>query len=279
MPISALELTAFDAHQHVDFSSYSAGRDDAEAELKTDFDARVTMMNEANIACSVLMPSYDYDKRLGLESTARVAAGIMQYQSWAPDLFPWIGCTVEPQHYDAAVDQLSSFLTQGKFRIASWHNRYQGLSVDAPIMYKLIEVAAQNQCVVVLHGTGNLDHEEAWRIVRVVKAFPATSFVVLDTLMTNASIQVMIDLMNEADNVWIDTAGATSFVHLVRQASNSIGCRRILFGSDYYGEGRGGIANLMRQQLDLCEWDAEGLQQVMQDNLLQLLGPPPGFPS
>jgi predicted TIM-barrel fold metal-dependent hydrolase len=272
--VSALDLTAYDAHQHVDFGAYSAGRTDATAQLRADWDVRRAMMAEAGIACSVLMPSYDYDKRLGLDSTARVVEGLVEYQSWTPGLFPWLGCTVEPQHYDGAVAQLEGILSQGRFGVVSWHNRYQGLSVDAPVMFRLVEVAAAHGCAVFVHATGNLDLEEAWRVARLVRRFPGTQFVVLDAMMNVSSMSVLGDLMKEADNVWLDTAGASSFIHLVRHLADTIGTGRLLFGSDYYGEGRGGTASLMRQQLHLCRFSDDELHQIFQANLVRVLGAP-----
>jgi predicted TIM-barrel fold metal-dependent hydrolase len=272
---SALIITAYDAHQHVDFGGYSVGAPDAERWLRSDFQEREAMMKAAGIACSVLMPSYDYDKRGGLDSTAKVIGGLLEYQSWNPELFPWLGCTVEPQHFGAAVELLDKTLSDGRFRIASWHNRYQGLSVDAPVMFDFAEVAAQHDCVMFVHGTGNLDHEEAWRIAHLVRAFPQVRFVVLDAMMTDASMRVLADVLREVENTWLDTAGASAFVHLVRHIGNTIGWDRVLFGSDYYGKGRGGTAALMRHQLDLCGLSEERLLDVFQRNLTGLLGQPP----
>jgi predicted TIM-barrel fold metal-dependent hydrolase len=274
-PPSALQVTAYDAHQHVDFGRYTAGATDAMEWLRSDFEERASMMKRSGIACSVLMPSYDYDKRGGLASTAKVIEGLIEYQSWGPDLFPWLGCTVEPQHYGGAVDLLEKTLAGGRFPIASWHNRYQGLSVDAPVMFEFAEVAASYDCVLFLHGTGNLDHEEAWRIAHLVRAFPQLRFVVLDAMMTDASMHILADLLSEVDNTWLDTAGATSFVHLVRHIGNAIGWHRVLFGSDYYGKTRGGTVALMRHQLDLCELSEDTLLDVFQRNLTGLLGAAP----
>jgi predicted TIM-barrel fold metal-dependent hydrolase len=273
--LSALRVTAYDAHQHVDFGGYSAGAPDATMWLRSDFEERAAMMKEAEIACSVLMPSYDYDKRSGLESTAKVIEGLLEYQSWGPDLFPWLGCTVEPQHYSGGVELLENTLAGGRFQIASWHNRYQGLSVDAPVMFEFAEVAARYDCVLFVHGTGNLDHEEAWRIAHLVRAFPHVRFVVLDAMMTYASMHILADLLGAVDNTWLDTAGATSFVHLVRHIGNTIGWHRILFGSDYYGKTRGGNPALMRHQLQLCDLSEDTLLDVFQRNLHGLLGAPP----
>jgi predicted TIM-barrel fold metal-dependent hydrolase len=272
---SALDVTAYDAHQHVDFGGYSVGAPDAREWLRSDFDERAAMMKAAGIACSVLMPSYDYDKRAGLQSTAKVIEGLVEYQSWGPELFPWLGCTVEPQHYSGGVELLEKTLAGGRFRIASWHNRYQGLSVDAPVMFEFAEVAARYDCVLFVHGTGNLDHEEAWRIAHLARAFPQVRFVVLDAMMTYASMHILADLLSEVDNTWLDTAGATSFVHLVRHIGNTIGWSRVLFGSDYYGKTRGGTAALMRHQLHLCDLSEDRLLDVFQRNLTGLLGAAP----
>jgi predicted TIM-barrel fold metal-dependent hydrolase len=273
---TAMDIVAYDAHQHVDFGEYSVGAPEAVDWLRGDLDHRIQMMDDANIACAVVMPSYDYDKRFGLESTARVIEGLRTYQQWAPDRFPWLGCTVEPQHYEGAVEQLDQTLASGAFRIASWHNRYQGSSVDAPVMFQFAEVvAASHDCVLYLHATGNLDHEEAWRIARLVRAFPQVRFVVLDSLMTNTSIQMLGDLLAEVDNAWIDTAGAIAFVHLVKQLANRVGWGRVLFGSDYYGVGRGGTAELMRHQLALCDMSADDVERVFQRNIEDVLGAPP----
>jgi len=275
IPLSALRIMAFDAHQHVDFGGYSVGAPGAKERLRSDFEERRAMMQSAGIACSVLMPSYDYDKRAGLQSTEKVIEGLVEYQSWDRELFPWLGCTVEPQHYRGAVELLEKTLARGRFQIASWHNRYQGLSVDAPVMFEFAEVAARYDCVMFVHGTGNLDHEEAWRIAHLVRSFPQVRFVVLDSMMTDASMRILADVLSEVDNTWLDTAGATSFVHLMRHIGNSIGWQRVLFGSDYYGMTRGGTAALMRHQLQLCDLSDEQLLDVFQRNLTGLLGVPP----
>jgi len=88
-------------------------------------------------------------------------------------------------------------------------------------------------------------------------------------------VEVLSDVLREVDNTWLDTAGASAFVHLVRHIGNTIGWERVLFGSDYYGKGRGGTAALMRHQLDLCGLSEERLLDVFQRNLTGLLGQPP----
>jgi hypothetical protein len=55
---------------------------------------------------------------------------------------------------------------------------------------------------------------------------------------------------------------------------NAAGWQRVLFGSDYYGQGRGGTASLMRQQLALCGLSEDTLMDVFQRNLIGLLGRP-----
>jgi microsomal dipeptidase-like Zn-dependent dipeptidase len=62
-------------------------------------------------------------------------------------------------------------------------------------------------------------------------------------------------------------------VHLVKDLARVIGWERVLFGSDYYGVGRGGTAELMRHQLELCGMPADAVEKVFQTNLLDVLGP------
>jgi len=239
--------------------------------LRADFDTRTAMMSRENIAATVLMPSYDYDKRFGIKSTQHVIDALSEYQSWDPERIRWLGLTVEPQHYEDSVRQLRDSLTTGRFKIVSWHNRYQGLSVDNPIMFEFIELAGEHGCVVYLHGA-NSDHEELWRIAPLVRAFPDVNFVVVDALMLGSHIPMMSDLIGDVPNVWVDTAGARTFVHAVRALGETVGWDRVLFGSDVYDNGRGGSPEMMRHELDACGLDTGTMRKVCGENLVKLMG-------
>ncbi len=259
-----------DAHQHVDVRRVGAGEDDALHLLQADFEARMAMMSRENIAATVLMPSYDYDKRFGTFSTQRVLDALSQYQSWDAERIRWLGLTVEPQYGKSAVRQLEDALNTGVFKVVSWHNRYQGLSVDHPIMFEFVALAGQHNCVVYLHGT-NSDHEELWRIGPLVRAFPEVRFVVVDALMVGSHTPIIMDLMTDVGNIWVDTAGATTFVNAVRAVGETAGWDKLLFGSDVYDSGRGGSPMIVRHLLDVCGLDTDAMRKVCGENLVALM--------
>src|ERR1700722_6730431 len=167
-------MNIIDCHQHVLLKELFKAQDKGELDEKISDDLadRQSMMRKNGIESAVLLPSFDYNKSKGIESTKRAMDLLLQYQACDPASFPWLGCTVEPQHYDAGCNLLSELLTSGRFSMVTWHNRFHGLSADSPVMSELVQVAAEHSTPVFLHAAGNLDHEEAWRVARLVKRCP-----------------------------------------------------------------------------------------------------------
>ena len=225
-----------DCHQHVNISEFLSAEEEGELakKIQEDLNDRRSMMASNGIGSAVLMPSSVYVKSKGIDSTRRAQEILLEYQASDPELFPWLGCSVEPQHYSAGGELLSEFLASGCYSLVTWHNRSHGVSADAPIMAELVGIATEYGKPVFLHAAGNLDHEEAWRVARLVKKCPKARFVILDGLMTLASGQVLTDLAQETDNVWLDIANALPVRRVIEEAGKSIGWERIVFGSCFY---------------------------------------------
>jgi predicted TIM-barrel fold metal-dependent hydrolase len=127
-------------------------------------------------------------------------------------------------------------LATGAYSAVTWHNRFHGVPADAPIMFELVAVAARHEVPIFIHAAGNLDHEEGWRVARLVRRSPGARFVILDGLMTLASTEVLTDLLAETPDVWLDTANALPVRRVVEQVGEKVGWDRIVFGSCYYAK-------------------------------------------
>lgn len=262
-------MSRVDCHQHVRLGPLLAAQ--AEGRLQAAIDAdlgdRRAFMAHYGIAAAVLMPSFEYDKSGGISATEQALDVLAQYREAAPGEFPWLGANVEPQHYDNGAALLDRLLGSGRFDTVTWHNRFHGVPADAPIMRQLCGVAARHGVPVLMHAAGNLDHEEGWRVARLVRSVPEARFVVLDGLMTLASTEALTDLAESAGNVWLDTANALPVRRVVQTVGEKVGWDRVVFGSCYYA---GPYSYQLCSPLEefLASVSDEGIRRmVLHDNL------------
>ena len=265
-----------DCHQHVRISDLFTAEREGRLQhgIEADVADRRAMMARYGIVASVLMPSFDYDKSGGVESTARALSMLEAYRDTAPDAFPWLGCTVEPMHYDNGLALLDERLGGGRYAAVTWHNRFHGVPADAPIMTALVDVAARHHVPVLIHAAGNLDHEEAWRVARLVRRSPQARFVVLDGLMTLASTEVLTDLAAGARNVWLDTANALPVRRVVNAVGDRVGWDRVVFGSCYYASAYSYTLCAPLEEFLASTSDRGVRSAVLHENLRGILGAP-----
>lgn len=266
-----------DCHQHVRLGPLLAAQ--AEGRLQSAIDAdlrdRRAFMEHYGIEAAVVMPSFEYDKSGGIAATEAALDVLKAYRDAAPEAFPWLGCNVEPQHYDNGLALLDRLLGGGRFTTVTWHNRFHGIAADAPIMRELVRVAARHGVPVLIHAAGNLDHEEGWRVARLMRSVPEARFVVLDGLMTLASTEVLTDAAAESRNVWLDTANALPVRRVVQTVGERVGWDRVVFGSCFYA---GAYSYQLCSPLEefLASVSDEGIRRaVLHDNLRAVFGATP----
>jgi uncharacterized protein len=272
MPSSEAFPAVVDCHQHVRLRDLVVA--EAEGRLQSAVEADVAdrraMMAKYGIAAAVLLPSFDYDKSRGIEATEHALGILEAYRDAAPAAFPWLGCNVEPQHYDNGLALLDRLLGSGRFRTVTWHNRFHGVPVDAPIMRELVGVAARHGVPVLIHAAGNLDHEEGWRVARLVRSVPQARFLVLDGLMTLASTEVLTDVAAEVGNVWLDTANALPVRRVVQVVGEKVGWDRVVFGSCYYAHAYSYTLCAPLEEFLASVSDQQVRRKVLHDNLHSL---------
>jgi uncharacterized protein len=264
----------FDCHQHVRLGNLVVAEAEGRLEdaIATDVAGRKAFMSGYGIEAAVLLPSFEYDKSRGIESTANALRLLEAYRDSDAQAFPWLGCNVEPQHYDNGLALLDDLLGSGRFATVTWHNRFHGIAADAPIMQQLVRVAARHGVPVLIHAAGNLDHEEGWRVARLVRSVPEARFIVLDGLMTLASTEVLTDAAGEVRNVWLDTANALPVRRVVEMVGERIGWDRVVFGSCYYAGAYSYALCSPLEEFLASVSDEQVRRMVLHDNLQSLFG-------
>jgi predicted TIM-barrel fold metal-dependent hydrolase len=272
----AVQYGLIDCHQHIRITEVAApdGRAMDQDLVDRDLANRRSMMERNHIESSVLMPSFDYNKSEGLRSTELVLDWLRQYQQSALELFPWIICTVEPYFYDQGRKQLEELLSSGVFSGVTWHNRFHGMPSDAPPMFKLVEVAVSHDVPIFFHAGANLDHEEAYKVAKLVRAFPTGKFLVLDSLSMPSSMAVMTDLLLETENVWVDIANALPVYRMIERVGTTAGWDRVVFGSCFYSVAHSNIRCSPLEELLMYDMDPADQRRVLRDNLLGILEGP-----
>lgn len=263
-----LPATIDDCHQHLSIAAPS----------DADLAERRAMMAEHHIRSAVLMPSFDYDTSRGTAGTMAALDTLTAYRARAPELFPWMGCSVEPSHGGAAVRLLDELLDTGRWDLVTWHNRYHGIPADAPVMHRLVEVAEAHTTPIFLHAAGNLDHEEAWRVARLVRAHAQATFVILDGLLHHAAAEQLAALAAETGNVYLDTANALPVARIVERVAAVAGWQRLLFGSGWYNAAHSWDACTPLLALSAMPLDAAVRESLFGGALRRLLTREPAQP-
>jgi predicted TIM-barrel fold metal-dependent hydrolase len=114
-----------------------------------------------------------------------------------------------------------------------WHNRFQGVAVDHPLMRPLLKKVRELGLVPFIHTNAESNLEAVWRLERLAREFPELMFVSLDALTTNTNSQLAIDIARRTKNILFDTAHVRG-AGFIRQFVEAVGSSRLIFGSLFY---------------------------------------------
>lgn len=227
----------FDIHQHFGKLLGVPGSGRGTATAEDDRDARVAFLDAFGIGQCALMPGHSYAAPQGIADVRAINDGLHAYAALAPERFPAVFGTLDPRHGPANVAEVGRLAGMG-FRGLSWHHRFQGLPMDHPVMFAIVEAMDAHGMTALIHCYANGDFESPWRLRRLAAAFRRTSFVALDAMTSPENLDQLIAIAEVCDNVHIDLTSTLLGSRGVERAVRRVGAERLVFGSNYYSMSR-----------------------------------------
>jgi predicted TIM-barrel fold metal-dependent hydrolase len=231
---AAQRLRLFDVHRHIvpDSGDEEVFRVPERADFKAWIEAwRGGSPQEAEgVACALMPPAF-YNLTNGIEDTRRLNDLVHAVcRARGASAAVAIGI-VEPLHGEVALAEIDRAASELGMVGLVWRHRAQGIFVDAPIMQRLVERAAERRLVPMLHASPRSGNEALWRIWGLAERFPQVPMIVLGALTTWDDQQTIIGCGDRARNVHYDTAGFFGEPRQLGTLAERLGPHRLVFGS------------------------------------------------
>jgi predicted TIM-barrel fold metal-dependent hydrolase len=222
--------TRFDIHQHFGPVPGSSGR---RATPEEDRDMRVAFLDRFGIGECALMPGHAYAAPNGLADLRAINDALHAYSALAPGRVVAVFGTLDPRHGLANVPEVERLAGLG-FRGLSWHHRFQGLPMDHPVMFAIVEAMEAHGMAVLVHCYANGDFESPWRLRWLAERFSRTQFFALDAMTSPENLEQLLAVAEALDNVHIDLTSTLVGSRGIERAVRRVGAGRLVFGSNYY---------------------------------------------
>jgi predicted TIM-barrel fold metal-dependent hydrolase len=213
------------------------------------------------------------------------------------DRFPgrFIGYhNIDPKEPNAT-EHVAEIALDGFKGIKLYPSTWSDLRVYDPLCYPVYKEADRRGLLVFLHfgitigGQGDLRGGNPIDLQIPARDFPNVNFVIAH--FGAGFFRETLMMQYQVDNVYMDTSGSNSWMRyqshpldlktIFKQALNAGGTEKILFGTDSTFFPRGWRINVLETQhrvlSELSEEekpivDAEGIQKIFRENILQLIG-------
>jgi len=183
----------------------------------------------------VLHPPPNSQNPNGIEETRTVNNEVAQVKEEYPDWVPAATGTVEPSYgKEVALEEIDRIMEDLELDGVMWHNRWQKATPDAPIMYDMIERAAEHDATVVLHALATSTINDPWRVFRMIEDFPDVTFLVLDIFSSTNQAEYAEYMAPNYDNVWFDTAASPMIGRKIENFTEHVGDDQLVFATDFY---------------------------------------------
>lgn len=227
----------FDLHQHFGKLIGVPGSAGRTTTPQQDCDVRIAFLDQFGIGQCAVMPGHSYAAPNGLADLRAINDGLHAYAALAPDRFAAVFGTLDPRHGLANVAEVERLAGLG-FRGLSWHHRFQGLPMDHPVMFAIVESMEARGMAALIHCYANGDFESPWRLRRLAERFSATQFFALDAMTSPENLEQLVAVAEVLGNVHIDLTSTLLGSRGVEWAVRRIGAERLVFGSNYYSMSR-----------------------------------------
>lgn len=220
-----------DVHVHVGNSStlYVAGS----------VDAVLTRMDAAGVDGAVISPIPGFEDPEGVISAKKMNGQVARIKKENPARFPFALGVAEPKHGAGALEEVEHALGELKLDGIMFHNDFNGVEVDAPIMFEIIKKISEFPGAVAnVHTAFHSDLEPPFMVGRLADAFPGVTFLMGHPLMTLNQTHAIIELAKWYPNLYIDTCYAFHHSRILERVVEAVGSHRMAFGTDnpYFGK-------------------------------------------
>lgn len=220
----------YDVHVHVGDSAalYVAGSGNITLEK----------MDQNHVDGAAISPIPGFEDPNGKEDARHINTVIAQMLKQHPDRYV-VGLGVaEPNHGKAAMEEVEHALGELKLDGIMFHNDFNGVEVDAPVMFDIFrKISEFKRAKVMVHTAFHSDLEPPFMIGRLAEKFPDMKIVIGHPLMTLNQSHALIQLLKWYPSLYIDTCYTFHHSYILEQLVEAIGSDRMIFGSDnpYYG--------------------------------------------
>lgn len=255
-------MDVFDVHHHLG-SLFDASFDMTATELA---DHHLSVMDRYGVDAAAVLPSPTYPNPDGLADTRAKNEQVAAVHEAHPDRFPVTFGTVEPWYGEAGLDEVDRLLES--LDGIMWHNRWQRAPVNAPMVYDMVERAAEHDALVGLHAHAGSDLTAPWRVFEVTESFPDVQFVVFDALSSVEQSDEIIGQVEDVtlDNVVFDTALAPRMSSQLPEFVEAVGHEHVVFGTDVYSHSDTPYTTLPFEQFDECAFDDDVGRAILRGN-------------
>lgn len=272
------ELFVIDCHHHVG-SLKSSGMgwlaadggdgDPRQVELST----RLASMEDIGLDQAVVIPGHSYLRARGIEDTRVENDAIAAYRDAMPDRFPVAVGIVEPLYGPAGLDELERIRDELGLVGVSFHNRFQGVPANSPLVVSLVQRMVELGLVPMVHAVCEVIDEALWRVQELAQAVDGHTLVVLDALSSHERSSEAIRVATLTPNLVFDTSLA-NFPQSALQLIDAVGPDRVLFGIDIYSNMRkrsNEVLTAIARSTSLSRQDKE---KILAGNARRILGIP-----
>jgi hypothetical protein len=225
-------MEIFDIHHHL--GSLTGGSlQEGDDWQERDYANRVRIMDANGVSMAAVLAATGYIQADGIRDTMRCNDVVAAYRKRDPKRFPAACGIVEPLHGARSLGELERVKHELKLEGVVWHSRFQGVAVDHQLMRPLLKKVSELKLVPLIHTNAESNLEAVWRLERLALEFPELTLVSLDALTTNTNSQLALDIAKRTQNILFDTAHVRGSAY-IRQFVESVGSRRLLFGSLFY---------------------------------------------
>lgn len=245
-----------------------------------DLQARLSAMDLLGVRQAVLLPTHAYLRPRGLPDTQAVNNAVAEYRLRSPSRFPAIFGVAEPAYGPDGLPEIARLKALG-FAGISFHVRFQGPTLTAPLMFDYIGEVCAQRLVPIIHIAAEVCDEALWRLEELASTFPDTTFIAVDVFGSREAARQSFMVARRTENILFDTSLAGD-LDLLLAFSRELGAHRLTYGTDLHSNqaarGKHILCGIIESR-DLADKEKSMILGGNARKILQL-GPqaPPGRP-